>query len=127
MSKKDESSTDTSGIVPESVKNAINAIAKGIGVAATELWTIFVRQYVVRGLSELFTAVIFYGLTAFLAQYIGFYALIPFVIGVAFTYGAIAYLGNPKYYALADITKRIQQFKDGDDKVVSKSRSYTSW
>jgi len=124
---KSKSSDTTSGIVPESVKSAIESIAKGIGVAATELWTIFVRQYVVRGLSELFTAVIFYGLTAFLAQYIGFYALIPFIIGVAFTYGAIAYLGNPKYYALADITKRIQQFKDGDDKVVSRSKSYSSW
>jgi len=124
---KSKSSDTTSGIVPESVKGAIEAIAKGIGVAATELWTIFVRQYVVRGLSELFTAVIFYGLTAFLAQYIGFYALIPFIVGVAFTYGAIAYLGNPKYYALADITKRIQQFKDGDDKVVPRSKSYSSW
>lgn len=114
--KKSKSTDDGAGIVPSSVRDAVEAIAKGIGVAATELWTIFVRQYVVRGLSELFTAVIFYGLTAFLAQYVGFYALIPFVIGVGFTYGAIAYLGNPKYYALADITKRIQEFKDGDTK-----------
>jgi len=118
-----KSSDKSTGIVPESVKSAIEAIAKGIGVAATELWTIFVRQYVVRGLSELFTAAIFYGLTAFLAQYIGFYALIPFIVGVAFTYGAIAYLGNPKYYALADITKRIQEFKDGDDKVAIRPSS----
>lgn len=114
--KKSIKSDDGTSIVPESVRSAIEAIAKGIGVAATELWTIFVRQYVVRGVSELFTAVVLYGAAYFLKDTVGLFALIPAAVGMAFTYGAIAYLGNPKYYALADITKRIQEFKDGDTK-----------
>ena len=113
--KNSVKSDDGAGIVPESVQKAIGAIAKGIGVAATELWTIFVRQYIVRGLSELFTAVVLYGAAYFLKDTVGLFALTPAAVGMAFTYGAIAYLGNPKYYALADITKRIQEFKDGDD------------
>jgi len=121
--KKSVKSDDGAGVVPESVQKAIGAIAKGIGVAATELWTIFVRQYVVRGLSELFTAFVLYGAAFFLRESVGLWALIPAGIGMAFTYGAIAYLGNPKYYALADITKRIQEFKDGDT-VKSTSSTY---
>lgn len=126
-SKSNKSSTGTGktkkGVpsIPESVKDGINAIAKGIGVAATELWTIFVRQYVVKGLSELFTAAILYGSAFFLSGVIGLWALIPAGFGVAFTYGAIAYLGNPKYYALADITKRIQDFKDSSTQKSSRS------
>jgi hypothetical protein len=126
MADAKSKSTKSSGgteIVPESVRKAVEAIAKGIGVAATELWTIFVRQYIVRGVSELFTALVLYGAAFSLRETIGLWALIPAGIGMAFTYGAIAYLGNPKYYALADITKRIQEFKDGDN-TKSTSNSY---
>lgn len=114
-------SKSSKSIVPESVRGAIEAIAKGIGVAATELWTIFVRQYVVRGLSEAFTAVVLGAVAFSLKDAIGYWAFIPAGVAMLFAYGAIAYLGNPKYYALADITKRIQDFKNDNDKGSSKS------
>lgn len=121
-SKQDANGTeDGAGIVPDSVRSAISSIAKGIGVAATELWTIFVRQYIVRGLSEGFTAVVLAATAFFLKDEIGYWAFIPAAVAMCFSYGAIAYLGNPKYYALADITKRIQDFKDGDNNKSSSS------
>lgn len=118
---KSKSSGKSESIVPSSVRAAVEAIAKGIGVAATELWTIFVRQYIVRGLSEAFTAVVLGTTAFFLREAIGYWAFIPASVAMLFAYGAIAYLGNPKYYALADITKRIQDFKDDNDKGSSKS------
>lgn len=97
-------------------RKAIDQLAKGMGVAATELWTIFVRQYVVRGANELFTAIIFFVAAYCLKDYIGLWALIPTVVGVGFVYGAINYLGNPKYYALNDIVSRIKEFKEESEK-----------
>ena len=90
----------------------VDSLAKGLGVAATELWSIFARQYVVRGLNELFTAIVLFVVAFFLKDYVGFYALIPAAIGIGFVYGAISYLGNPKYYALNDIVRRIKDLKE---------------
>lgn len=116
--KKDtDSITDTAAVIGTQAKAVIDSLAKGLGVAATELWSIFVRQYIVRGANELFTAVVLFTLAFFLKDYIGFWALIPTAIGIGFVYGAISYLGNPKYYALNDIVKRIQEFKSEKDKV----------
>ena len=105
-------------VIPASVNQALNSIAKGLGVAAIELWSIFVRQYVVRGLAEAFTALLLFGLGIFLWQFVTWWAFIPLGIGVIFAYGAILMLGNPKYYAITDITGKVQGFsadklKDG--------------
>lgn len=122
--KSEDVSKSASGLagIPESIKHTIESVAKGLGVAVTEIWTIFVRQYVVRGLSEAFTAIVCFAATAVFWQQIGFYAFIPFAVGMAFSYGAIAYLGNPKYYALTDITKRIQEATDKNKSSSSYSR-----
>lgn len=123
-----KSKSNGSGVtIPASIQKAITGIAKGIGVAATELWVIFIRQYIVRGISEGFTAVVLYIASFLLKDSIGFYALIPLAIGMGFTYGAIAYLGNPKYYALADITKRVQDFKEESNKVEVIKSSPRNW
>lgn len=108
--KKDSQSTVEA--IGSEARKAIDAIAKGLGVAAVELWTIFVRQSIVRGVSELFTAIVLFAFAWFLKDYIGFWALIPTAIGIGLCYGTIHYIGNPKYYALADITKRIGKFKE---------------
>lgn len=113
--KKDIEST--AAIVGAQAKQVIDSLAKGLGVAATELWTIFVRQYIVRGANELFTALVLFVGAFFLKDWIQFWALIPAAIGVGFVYGAISYLGNPKYYALNDIVARIKKFKDEKDKI----------
>lgn len=120
MAKKKEDNeklAETAAVLGTQAKAVVDSLAKGLGVAATELWAIFVRQYVVRGANELFTAIVFFVGAFFLKDYVGLYALIPTAIGIGFVYGAISYLGNPKYYALNDIVKRIKNFKDDKDKI----------
>lgn len=111
--KKAEAETEKDAIaaIGSQAKQVIESLAKGLGVAVTELWSIFVRQYIVRGINELFTAIIMFTIAFFMWGYLRFWALIPVAIGIGFIYGAIAYLGNPKYYALEDITKKIKGFK----------------
>lgn len=107
MSKK-ETNEDS---IPTTIRTGIEAIAKGLGVAAVELWAIFVRQYVVKGITEVFTAVVLIGSGIFLATQAGYWALIPFAAALPFCYGAILLLGNPKYYAIQDITRKIKELK----------------
>lgn len=97
--------------LPESIKAGVEAIAKAMGVAAVELWSIFVRQYIVKGLTELFTALVLVGAGIFIATQAGYWSLIPLAAALPFCYGTIMLLGNPKYYAINDITKKINELK----------------
>jgi hypothetical protein len=97
--------------LPDSIKAGVEAIAKAMGVAAVELWEIFVRQYVVKGLTEVFTAFVLIGAGVFIATQFGYWSLIPLTAALPFCYGAIMLLGNPKYYAINDITKKINELK----------------
>lgn len=97
--------------LPKSISAAIEAIAKGMGVAAAELWGIFVRQYVVKGVTEVFTALVLIGVGVFTAITLKYWAFIPFALALPFCYGAILLLGNPKYYAIQDITKKIKELE----------------
>lgn len=112
---------DAIAVIGSEAKKIIDTLSKGLGVAAGELWGIFIRQYVVKGISELFTAVVLFVAAFVLFQFISWFALIPVAIGIGLVYGAINYLGNPKYYALNDIVKKIKGFKED---VISKN---TSW
>lgn len=107
--KTEEESIDS---VPSTINEAVDAIAKGLGVAAKELWTIFVRQYFVRGITEAFTGIVLCVASYFLWPFIGLWILVPLSIALLFFYGAIMLMGNPKYYALEDITGKIQDFKN---------------
>jgi hypothetical protein len=103
--------------IPASVSKALGTIAKGLGVAAGELWGIFVRQYLVRGIAEAFTSIVLIVASLILWQFISWFVLIPIVGALVFAYGAILYLGNPKYYAILDITRRIKSVKEETNKV----------
>lgn len=105
MSKADEDK------LPLTIRSGVEAIAKAMGVAAAELWAIFVRQYIVRGITEVFTALVLIGVGVFLAYHAGYYSLIAFGLALPFCYGAIMLLGNPKYYAINDITNKIKKLK----------------
>jgi hypothetical protein len=109
--------------IPKSISDAVNAVAKVIGVAATELWSIFVQQYVVKGLQQAFTGTVLCIAAFFLYGSIGLWILIPLGVALIFFYSAIATLGNPKYYALEDISNRVQEFRDQEDNKKS-SRYY---
>lgn len=106
-----ESKLEADKNLPSTIRDGIEAIAKAMGVAAVELWTIFVRQYIVKGITEVFTAGVLIGAGVFLAYKTGYWAIISFAAALPFCYGAILLLGNPKYYAIRDITNRIKQLK----------------
>lgn len=110
--------------IPASIKEAVDAVAKGIGVAAVELWSIFVRQYFVKGLTELTTAILLCVASYFLYAAIGLWILVPLGVALLFLYGAIQLLGNPKYYALEDITGKVKAFTDEKKKSSSDSWRY---
>lgn len=97
--------------LPASIRAGIEALAKGLGVAAIELWSIFVRQYIVKGITEVFTALVLIGSGVGLVKYAHWWALIPLALALPFCYGAILLLGNPKYYAIQDITRKIKEIK----------------
>lgn len=97
--------------IPKSIQAGLEALAKGLGVAAIELWSIFVRQYVVKGLTELFTGLVLVGAGVFLATLVGYWSIIAFAASLPFFYGTILLLGNPKYYAITDITTKIKEIK----------------
>lgn len=97
--------------LPSTIKDGVEAIAKGLGVAAVELWSIFVRQYIVKGVTEVFTALVLVGAGVFFAFHIDWWAVIPLAAALPFCYGAIMLLGNPKYYAIQDITRKIKELK----------------
>ena len=109
MSKSKDTIVDQK--LPATIKSGVEAIAKGLGVAAVELWSIFVRQYIVKGITEVFTALVLIGAGVFLAKVAGYWALIPLTAALPFCYGAIMLLGNPKYYAINDITRKIKELK----------------
>lgn len=97
--------------LPATIRAGVEAMAKGLGVAAVELWSIFVRQYIVKGITEVFTALVLIGGGVFVAVQLGYWAFIPLAAALPFCYGAILLLGNPKYYAIQDITKKIKELK----------------
>jgi len=99
--------------LPEQVQEALNRVAQMMGVAVAELWYIFVRQYVVRGLSEVFIGVVFIVVAWTLAPLVGYWGLLIAAPSLPFFYGAIQLLGNPKYYAIEDITKKVKELKEG--------------
>lgn len=90
----------------------LDPIAKLAKTGVKELWTIFVRQYIVKGISTVFTALVLVASSVLLAPHVGYFALIPVAVAVGLVYNAIAYLGNPKYYALEDITKKVGDLKN---------------
>lgn len=112
MSSKEEVQKDImDSKLPATIKAGIEAIAKGLGVAAVELWAIFVRQYVVKGLTQLFTGIVLVGVGIFLIHLVRYWSLIPFALSLPFFYATILALGNPKYYAIQDITEKINELK----------------
>lgn len=111
MSKETVQKDIVDSKLPATIKAGVEAIAKAMGVAAVELWSIFVRQYVVKGVTELFTALVLIGSGIFLAPRVSYWSLIAFAAALPFCYGTILLLGNPKYYAIQDITKKIKELK----------------
>lgn len=111
MNKKEAEKEVMNSQLPATIRAGVEAIAKAMGVAAVELWSIFVRQYVVKGVTELFTALVFIGAGLVLMPKVHYWSLFAFAAALPFCYGTILLLGNPKYYAINDITRKIKELK----------------
>ena len=111
---KAKDSEDANLSIPEQVREAISGAARLLGVAVTELWSIFVRQYIVRGISEAFFGIVIFSTAVYLQGYIGLWWLLAAAPSMILFYGAIQNLGNPKYYAIEDIIKKVKTFKKED-------------
>lgn len=99
----------------DEVLKSLDPLAKTLGVAVTELWKIFCRQYLVKGVSQLFSGIIFIIGAIFMGIYLVPISnwLIIAVIGVSiwsilFIHSSIPYLFNCSYYALDDLMDRIK-------------------
>ena len=90
----------------------LKPIADTFKVAVTELWGIFINQYIVKGIAELFTGVICLTISIFLykhlPEYYKLFGIAPFMIFMGFAYDSIQLIGNPKYWALEDIMRRLK-------------------
>lgn len=109
---KEKTDKESTEVLPAEVNSVISGIAKTLGVATGQLWGIFVRQYFVRGFTELFTGIVLCVAAYFLAPHIHLWILVPLGVAMIFFYGAILLMGNPKYYAIEDITGKIKDFRD---------------
>ena len=102
----------------EEITKLLGPLAKTFNVAVSELWKIFVRQYVVKGLSQAVSAVllILFGWIMFSnrvgAENYLWAPAVSWVVGVGLVYQAVQYLGNPAYFALEDLIRKVRG-KDG--------------
>lgn len=102
--------------IPEHLRKGMESIAKGLGVAVTELWTMFVMQYFWRGIAYAVLTLI--PTTLIMMKYGPFFweSMWPWVAAIIIVvkgfsiYWAIMYIGNPKYYALNDLTSKLGDF-----------------
>lgn len=100
-------------------KSLTTQLGENLGVATKEVWKIFVRQYLVRGLSELLVAA-----TGFiLAYYLHTAGGLPYQVGSAvlslasilYIKSAIPLIFNPGYYAAGNIATSLKMLAKGKD------------
>lgn len=110
---KSEVEKDTKSVeIPSQVKAVFEQAGKMLGIAAKEGWIIFVRQYVVRGISEIFVGAVVLWVAWYLQPYIGLWWLLGVLAATPFFYGAIQLIGNPRYWAIEDIVDTTKNFKE---------------
>ena len=89
----------------EVLKN-LEPIAEALKIGVGEIWQVFYRKYLVKGLSELVVIVIL-GVIIYLTYHIktvnSFTVPICTIAGLGYLFDAINLIGNPKYYALTEI------------------------
>jgi len=104
--------------IPSSIEKGLGQIAKGMGVAVTELWTIFVKQYFAKGIATAIITII--PSVLIVMKYGPFFweSMVWWVVAIIVAgkilgiYWSVMYILNPHYYALEDITARLGQVMD---------------
>lgn len=99
----------------EQIEKALGALAANLGVAAKELWGVFVREYLVRGAVQILIGLFFLGLYLTLdipvAHWSSWRAL--FLVPVmAYAASGLRLVLNPAYHALTNISQVVAALKD---------------
>ena len=98
----------------EEIVALLQPIADAIGVAASELWKLYYREYLVKGVVQIFIGLFFvmlyFTLNLPLANWIFIrLVLLPFV--VYFIASGIRYALNPGFYAVENLMDKLQTVK----------------
>ena len=90
----------------------LKPIADTFNVAVKELWGIFVKRYLVKGISEVFTAILITSPCLYYFNDVDWMVQITFSIGliisIVLVYDAIQLIFNPSYFALNEIIKQVK-------------------
>lgn len=104
----------------DDVMKVLEPLAKGLGIAVKEIWGVFVKQYLVKGISQLFSGIVF-GVAAYetainfseIGKWV--FVVIAGVTSLLFVYSSIPLIFNPKYEAIDDIIHKIKTKKSDWD------------
>jgi len=93
----------------EDLLKLLKPISDIVGVAVDKLWSVFVRKYIARGISELFLAVIISVIAFYFKDINVCVAGVLAIAAATFVFSAIQLVVNPSYYALMEITNKIKE------------------
>lgn len=91
----------------QEVLSSLQPIADALKVAVTEVWKMFVRRYLAKGVSELLvagaiTAAAIYKLSS------SNWIWLPFGVALLIAFDGVQLTINPSYYAAGDIIERLK-------------------
>lgn len=94
----------------EDILKSLQPIADALKVAVTEIWGIYVRRYVAKGISQLLVAASIAG-AAINKSEGNNWVFAPLAVALLIAYNAVNLLANPKYFAINDIVEKINTEK----------------
>lgn len=98
----------------ESVLKNLEPLSKTLKSTVGEVWKIFVKRYIAKGVSELFAAIVISVISVMLlwAKH-RIWILAPAGVVTFLIFDAIQLLINPAYFAMNDVIDRIKKEKIG--------------
>lgn len=88
----------------------VEPLAKLLGKTAGQIWKVFVKRYIAKGVAELFCACVITWLDfdKLWTHHFGWFC-IPFAVVLILMFDCIQLLINPAYYAMADVENAIKR------------------
>lgn len=90
---------------------AVQPLAKALSKTAGQIWQIFVKRYIAKGVAEMFSAIVITVLTLdkLWAHHWLYWLCIPFPIVMLLAFDAIQLLINPAYFAMGDVESAVKR------------------
>lgn len=115
--------------VQEDVEKQLEPMAKALKKTAEQLFRVYVKRYLAKGIAELFVGIVIAVLTLnkLWANHWVWWLCIPFPIIMLLALDAIQCIINPAYHAIGDVEDLIKRNKKGGSDVTiynGNNRSY---